>query len=698
MELREPFRSNTKNLGDAMALMNLKRCVAEKLQKYTVQNFNTEEKATFILLRTDIGSNNTYDNTPDIDGVVSFIININNKLFNDLNPEVININQIDFLHYLAKKNQNNFKSLFMSILKEISGFYKEAPSFFTSLRDKIPELNQYITQSREMIQLFLYKCFRFVEDSQYISISKGISKKESTLEESASAKMFIIKILPRTSADQMTREFLRFKISDLLTDNNITMPQHFTEDVLLAPAAPGVTQCFISSNCERILLSNGGNITTLLSELGKDLRTGFMCDCIRWALNSSNFEDSKALAAFILNMLQRSDNNIEVLSIMISLSLEFLTFQAGNHQDDVICHSMLRVLKASKNLNQSSFLDFIESITLDNPKFSEGLSQAQLLVNKKFKFKNLVLPEPSAQAVQIDVKKELSIIQNKLKWNRHSLDLSGLVTQLEPFLGKLQFNLPPNNDDENLNLILSSDIRIITQLSIAYPNLLRYYIIFNPSNTNEIIEIMKQMIDEKSKIVVGIISTMIPFVPEIVDVIPGIANLLEQKCDLSEIIKISSHHCTIEEIGRMMAVPFFSPPGERTVQLFKASSEWHRVAQTGFWAITSLAMDVNHKNYIFSAILESAIHFTNIGRVCVAQIFSASQASQENFKIVAHLANKSDSWRMICMKIIKNWASWDSKALTKSIQQEKDSTIIIKTILEADKELSSKLSSLFGLA
>lgn len=692
MTLRELFKVTPKNFGDASALVSLRSTVQEKMNRFSTTNFDTEEKGLYILLANNVNLTNYMDSLGDtIEKVANYIIEVNKKFFNELTPEIIHENELEFLHYCSKKSQTSFKNLFMSIFKELSCFYKEAPAFFTCLRNKIPELNQYITQSKEMMQLFLLKCMRFTEDPQNAAITKGISKRESNIDDCANARFFIITILPRTSPEQMSRELLRFKVTDLLLDFNISVPQHFSESSLIYPASPQVLQSYIPTFCEKMLLANGGNITTLLSDLDRDQRTGFLCDCIRWSLNLSNFQDPKERASFVHNILHTSDNNLEIVNILLSLSLEYLTFNRDNKEDEIICLTLINVIRIYERISQTTFLDFIETIAIEFPIFAEGIAKAQQRTNKKMRFKKLVLPQVEAEIPQIDLKKELGIIQNKLKWNRgHTLDLSQLISMVEPTFGKLKFTFPLNNS-EDLNLVLQSDVRIVSSMCCAFPVIFQYYIFNNPTNTQEITDIATQMLEEKSQALINTFVMAISLVPEIIDVISGMSSLLEARTDVSEIIRVACHHCTIDELDKLMKTPFFTQPGEQTNLLFKASTSWHRIAQTAFWHIVAYAFDVNHRSYILNAVIETSIHFSNIGRIRFSNILSSTPPSAENLKAVGILINKSDTWQQECVKILTLWAKVDMKLLTKNFQIEKDSASSIKSILKQRIGLSDNM-------
>ena len=698
-EFRELFdkaskkSSSINNNSEARALRLVRTNLLDKYSGNMNFSFNLEQIVVFVLTKVRGSLDQAFESFPQPELIIQKIIDINKKFFFELTPENITENEISILRYLSKKRTDLFPLLFTSLFTELSCLFSSIPQFYSSLRNYLPDLYDLIGQSRELTHLFLFKTIRVIEDSDRIEADNNILKKNEKQPQnrrSIDAEYFVSYIITRINQEFLSREFLRFQYSYVLQMKNITLPEYYINNVITNSAPQSFFDSIIPSQTQELLKQNI-NLRIMLKECDSCLKQGFISDCIRWALNITTL-DHKDRAKIVDNILKTCEIPVDTYDVMLSLSVEYLTFSRERADDEKIFLALIDIIRMFSREYSYFFLNFIEQFASTNPIFPEGIAKAQMRTNKKLRFQKLELPEIEMEAPRVDLTKELDVLTKKIKWNAKNIDFTHFIKCVTPLFKTLKFQYP-FEVPEDANTILNADVKILIKLLPKIPVLYQYFILYCPQKVTEAIEIANSFLEENPQALMNCFIQLVPLAPNVVNVISEITDRLEIAVDTSDLIRVVSHQCTLEEIQIIMKKPFFSTPGECTNNLLKQSAKWHRIAQQSFWYLLSLAYDINHRKAISQGFIETATQFSSLGRTLCVQLLITSSYIPENIAFIEETISKTETWTTECIKILKLWAKFNEDGFINAFKHHRETLKILCQI--PDKSIFSKKVSDF---
>ena len=691
---RDIFMRNPKIADQAIALMSTRKSLEDKIRERE-KNFTFDEMALYLLTRKDTLMTSDIEMMISRESVIKKIIEINQIFFFDLTLENITENEIYILMVLAQKQDLQFNALFTSIFTEISPFFTGISEFYESLRSKLPNIFIFIRNNRDLLHLFLFKSFRVLEDCSNLLVSSNILKKQPKAKPFSDVSFFLSAIMPQVRKEDMSREFLRFQLQYLLQMKNIGIPDFYKENFLTNPAPESFYTTVIPTYIQELLSLNGGDVKNVLNEIDPDLRQSFVCDVIRWGLNLRSVSDYNERSKYVDTAFRKSGLEGDTIDIILSLSLEYLTFCRERKEDENAVQTLFSVIKLFQESFANAYLSFIENFASENQVFAEGIAKAQMRITKrKLKFRKLKLPAVEQEAAKINITKELDAMAKKLKWGgKNNLDISNFLNSLDPIFGNIKF-YPPFDMSEDMRHIIETDARILKLIVQKFPVFFQFYVMNYPKNSNEASELANAILETNPQALANCFHTLIPIVPEVVGVISAVSDKLEDVVDVSEIIRIASHHCTILEIQQLMQKPFFTPPGDATANLLKASAKWHRIAQTSFWFLLGLAYDKKHKKYITEALAEAAIQLSAIGRTMCVQLMITSCPSHETIYFVKQTLQKTEIWKKECIRILEFWGR-DEQSFIEIFRKRKNDCQEIAKYITPEIKLTQKEKEFF---
>jgi hypothetical protein len=149
--------------------------------------------------------------------------------------------------------------------------------------------------------------------------------------------------------------------------------------------SPKILDCLVPANIRSAIVlpidftTSQSLLKTMLQPIPVVLRPLFLCDLIRWIMNSG---------LELLPLLQAIPLSLSTFNIYYSLAIDLLTFHDDDDLDVDRVTMLSQLIHSGTFVQHESFFAFIEQLAKPNPLFLTNIAKALSTANVKLKFKN----------------------------------------------------------------------------------------------------------------------------------------------------------------------------------------------------------------------------------------------------------------------------------------------------------------------